>query len=138
MQSLRLQNRLHADYGFTTSTKENNMGKKIDWLYHRKNCTTCTKAEEWRGDDFQIVEQADARKERYDETAALKLARSMDRLIVAKGKAVHDLKLKDKPTDEEILALIMGPTGNLRAPAAKVGKTLLVGFSEEAYERVLG
>ena len=40
--------------------------------------------------------------------------------------------------DETILALIIGPTGNLRAPTAKVGKTLLVGFNAEAYDEVLG
>jgi hypothetical protein len=31
---------------------------------------------------------------------------------------------------------MLGPTGNLRAPTLKVGKTLLVGFNEEAYEGV--
>ena len=41
-------------------------------------------------------------------------------------------------TREEILSLLLGPTGNLRAPTARVGKTLLVGFSPEAYRQVLG
>ena len=38
----------------------------------------------------------------------------------------------------QLLARMIGPTGNLRAPTARVGRTLLVGFSEEAYRRVLG
>jgi hypothetical protein len=31
----------------------------------------------------------------------------------------------------------LGPTGNLRAPTAKVGKTLLVGFNDEVYNEAL-
>ncbi len=30
--------------------------------------------------------------------------------------------------DEDMLAVILGPTGNLRAPTIRVGKTLVVGF----------
>jgi hypothetical protein len=33
---------------------------------------------------------------------------------------------------------MLGSTGNLRAPTAVVGKTLLVGFNEESYSDVLG
>ena len=32
---------------------------------------------------------------------------------------------------------MLGPTGNLRAPVVKVGKTLLVGFNEDQYREVL-
>ena len=30
-------------------------------------------------------------------------------------------------------AKALGPTGNLRAPAIKMGKTWLIGFNEEVY-----
>jgi hypothetical protein len=33
---------------------------------------------------------------------------------------------------------ILGPSGNLRAPAMRMGKTWLVGYSEETYERLFG
>ena len=33
---------------------------------------------------------------------------------------------------------MLGPTGNLRAPCLRVGKTVLVGFNEEAYTAVFG
>ena len=33
---------------------------------------------------------------------------------------------------------LLGPTGNLRAPTARVGKTLVVGFNPEVYSEVLG
>ena len=32
---------------------------------------------------------------------------------------------------------MLGPTGNLRAPTVRSGKTLLVGFNEEKYAAVL-
>ena len=53
---------------------------------------------------------------------------------MAKGKKVltFDLK-KDPPSPAELEKVVLGPTGNLRAPAIKTGKTWLVGFHEEAY-----
>lgn len=32
---------------------------------------------------------------------------------------------------------MLGPTGNLRAPTLRVGRTLVVGFDEETYRKVL-
>jgi arsenate reductase-like glutaredoxin family protein len=81
----------------------------------------------------------DAKKERIGEKQALALARAMQKVVVAKGKKVvaFDLR-KSPPSDSELAAVIMGPTGNLRAPALKVGTTFLVGFNEEAYDSLLG
>ena len=62
------------------------------------------------------------------------MLKGVSTLIVAKGKSVVELDLKnEKPDNETILALLLGPTGNLRAPTARVGTTLLVGFSEQTY-----
>ena len=33
---------------------------------------------------------------------------------------------------------MLGPTGNLRAPAIRAGKTVLIGFNEEVFADVLG
>jgi arsenate reductase-like glutaredoxin family protein len=33
---------------------------------------------------------------------------------------------------------MLGPTGNLRAPTLVVGKTVLVGFNDEAYTEIFG
>ena len=62
----------------------------------------------------------------------------MDDIWVARGqKAVHvDLK-KSRPGKAELLALLLGPTGGLRAPTLRVGRTLLVGFNEKAYATAL-
>ncbi len=43
---------------------------------------------------------------------------------------------KDAPDDETLAGLVLGPTGNLRAPTLRTGTTLFVGFSEEAYRQL--
>jgi len=86
-----------------------------------------------------VREQGDAARERRGRDEALALARAVDRVIVAKGKKVvtFDMK-KDPPDDATLLAHLIGPTGNLRAPAIVKGKTLLIGFNDEAYRDGLG
>lgn len=60
-------------------------------------------------------------------------------VYAAKGKKVVHFNLKkDKPNDDELAKVLLGPTGNLRAPALRIGKTLLIGFDEETYQKVFG
>jgi len=41
----------------------------------------------------------------------------MSKLVVAKRKKVTEVNLKkDRPDDDELVRLLLGPTGNLRAP----------------------
>lgn len=80
----------------------------------------------------------DAKKEVHQKSHALELLSSSSRLHVARGKKVVDVDLKKSElTEDEILKLVLGPTGNLRAPTLRVGKTLVVGFNEEMYSSVL-
>lgn len=69
--------------------------------------------------------------------AARELIGNADELIVAKGRKVARITIGDSDTATAAAAML-GPTGNLRAPTLKVGRTLIVGFDEESYERVLG
>jgi arsenate reductase-like glutaredoxin family protein len=64
----------------------------------------------------------------------------MRELIVTKGKKITHFKLatKDRPGDDTLAAAMLGPTGNLRAPAIRKGKKLIVGFNEEAYGEFFG
>ena len=66
---------------------------------------------------------------------AAELVRQAAKVIVAKGKAVQEYT-GGKPS-AEVIGALLGPTGNLRAPTLRVGKTLLVGFSEEVYREQL-
>ena len=53
-------------------------------------------------------------------------------------KVIHLNIRKDNPAREEILDLVMGRSGTLRAPVIKHRNTLIVGFDEETYAKVLG
>jgi hypothetical protein len=56
----------------------------------------------------------------------------------AKGKTVVHLDLrKDKPDAATLTSVLLGPTGNLRAPTLRIGKTLIVGFDEATYQQFL-
>ena len=66
---------------------------------------------------------------------AKELAQAASKLIVAKGKKVSEFKTGKDVSDEAVDAML-GPTGNLRAPTIKVGKTLLVGFNEEPFSQI--
>jgi arsenate reductase-like glutaredoxin family protein len=70
---------------------------------------------------------------------ALELAKAAGKVIVMKGKKVttFDMK-KDKPSDKDLLEVMLGPTGNLRAPVVLRGKTVLVGFNQDVFDEVLG
>ena len=67
---------------------------------------------------------------------AVALASACDTLIVARGKKVTTFEVSANPGDEMVDAML-GPTGNLRAPTVRSGRTLLVGFNEEQYAAVL-
>ncbi|AMV28605.1 hypothetical protein VT84_29645 [Gemmata sp. SH-PL17] len=84
-----------------------------------------------------VTETVNATKVRYSADDALALLDGIDTLIAMKGPKVETFDLKnDRPDDATLLARLMGPTGNLRAPTARVGRTLVVGFNEEVYSRV--
>jgi arsenate reductase-like glutaredoxin family protein len=63
----------------------------------------------------------------------------VDELYATKGKKVIHVDLRrDKPDRATLESLLIGPSGNLRAPTLRRGRTLLVGFDEATYARVLG
>jgi len=114
--------------------------RSIDWLYHRNGCKTCQRAQEFfTKNKVSQPEYVDARKATIDGKGALKVARAAETIVAAKGSKVVHLKLRGtEVADKEIAAVVIGPTGNLRAPAFRVGKTLVIGFNPDAYKEVLG
>ncbi len=66
---------------------------------------------------------------------AADLVKKASKVIVAKGKKVSEFP-GGKATAEVVDAML-GPTGNLRAPTIRSGKTVLVGFDEETFAKVL-
>jgi hypothetical protein len=77
-------------------------------------------------------------KAKRGRTEALELARSADRIIAARGPTVTVFDMKDSPPDEAtLLKHLLGPTGNLRAPTMRFGKTLLIGFHPAEFDKFL-
>jgi arsenate reductase-like glutaredoxin family protein len=67
------------------------------------------------------------------------MARQARRLIAAKGKKVTTLELATaSPSDDVLADLMLGPTGNMRAPTLRVGETLLVGYNDAVFADIFG
>lgn len=100
---------------------------------------TCTKTQGFLAKHKVTVKtQADAKKATVKGAAALGVLDGVDDLYVAKGKKVVHVDLKKaKPPRAELLGLLLGPTGNLRAPTVRSGRTLVVGFDEATYAQLL-
>jgi arsenate reductase-like glutaredoxin family protein len=117
------------------------MSVKIDWYYHRNGCVTCGRSQAFLDQaGVTIAEQTIANKQKLSPTEAVQLARSVSDIWVTKGKKVIHLNLKkDDPSDADLKALLVGPSGNLRAPVIRRGKKLFVGFDAAAFaEPLLG
>ena len=65
------------------------------------------------------------------------MAKAASQVVVCKGKKISKWKPGGRAS-AEILAAMLGPTGNLRAPTIQVGKTVVVGFHDEVYQEILG
>ncbi len=87
----------------------------------------------------ETVRLVDARKTTLKLKDGLALLDGADELYAAKGKKVERVDLRHGRPDKATLErLLLGPTGNLRAPTLKVGRTLVVGFDEATYRKVFG
>ncbi|MBC2714016.1 MAG: hypothetical protein HF978_01795 [Desulfobacteraceae bacterium] len=88
-------------------------------------------------DEKQVIIKAtvNARKERIDADAAWDLLQSATSITTAKGKKIRDW---NPETDDkaDILKQVMGPSGNLRAPALRIKDTFVIGFNKELYDQV--
>lgn len=112
--------------------------KSLDWMYHRTSCDTCARAQEFlTRKKIRVNTIVDARKQRMPRSEAIKLASNINEIYATKHRKVLHIDLKhSKPNDNVLADILLGPTGNLRAPALKVGSTLVVGFDEQLYDNL--
>jgi hypothetical protein len=82
-----------------------------------------------------VKEQVSASK-KLGESDAKSLIKGAKKIYVAKGKQLEEFP--GGSAKKEIVEKLLGATGNLRAPTVKVGTTLLVGFNDEVYAKILG
>jgi hypothetical protein len=79
--------------------------------------------------DLEAKEKVPASKKLQADDAAEMLS-TAKKLIAIKGKKISEFELNGE-ANEDAVAAMLGPTGNLRAPTIRVGKTIIVGFNEE-------
>jgi hypothetical protein len=86
-----------------------------------------------------VRETVSAAKQRFGAKEVAGLFAGATKLVVAKGKQVLERDLKREPLGaEELAELVLGPTGNLRAPTVRVGTSWFVGFHPELYAETFG
>lgn len=111
--------------------------KKADWYYVRTGCTACSKVNGFlEAEGIEVAERVPASRKLQAGDAEVLLA-DASKLIAAKGKQLSEFDVSGAVPQEAVEAML-GPTGNLRAPTIRVGKTLLVGFNQDAFEAVFG
>ncbi len=86
-----------------------------------------------------VRETVDAKKTRFGQADLDEVFDGIREVVVAKGKrhVTFDL-VRGEHEPGELARAVLGPSGNLRAPAIRVGQKMLVGFSEEVYADVFG
>jgi hypothetical protein len=99
---------------------------------------TCGRTQEFLAKAGVIPKtQEDAKKKTRGADGARDLLKEADEIYIAKGKNVVHFDLKtEKP--ETVVPMMLGPTGNLRAPTLRKGRTLMVGFDKATYEKLFG
>ena len=61
------------------------------------------------------------------------LLKGVTKLVGARGKKIIELDPSDSETRGDLEKLVIGPSGNLRAPAARAGNKFLVGYNDEMW-----
>lgn len=80
-----------------------------------------------------------AGKEPVTGNAALALLEGVTELVATKGRKVERFDLRgDRPSDADLLAVVLGRSGKLRAPAMRTGATLVVGYNATLLESLFG
>lgn len=80
----------------------------------------------------------DAKKTRFGADELDAVFDGATKIVAGKGKKSVEFAPKRDDFDRAAFEkAVLGPSGNLRAPAARIGKTWLVGFNDEAWSAAL-
>ncbi len=111
---------------------------QIDWFYDRgKGCPACTKVNAYLATRGHTVRESVPASRKLQAADCRDLAKQANRLIAMKGKQVNEFDISSS-LNEDALNAMLGPTGNMRAPLIRLGKTLLVGYNEGIFDQVMG
>jgi len=110
----------------------------INWAYFRKGCASCQKAQESLGrTDVEIKTEVNARQEPLEAQKAWDLLADSQKILIASGNKIREYSPQQDKKDE-ILKIVLGRSGTLRAPTLKIGNTLYIGYNNEMYDQLVG
>ncbi|MBU0908240.1 MAG: hypothetical protein KKA54_09500 [Proteobacteria bacterium] len=110
----------------------------INWAYFRKGCASCQKAQESLGrTKIQIKKEVNARQEPLEAQKTWDLLADSNKILIASGNKIREYS-PGPDKKEEILKIVLGRSGTLRAPTLKIGNTFYIGYSNEMYDELVG
>lgn len=83
-----------------------------------------------------ITAEDDARKVRIERGEAWAKLQTADKIYATKGRKLLEWE-PSAETQDEILDVVIGRSGNLRAPTIYVNNVYIVGFDEAVYQQYL-
>ncbi len=82
--------------------------------------------------------KVDARKTRLGPSDLKPVLAGVKTVLASNGRTVHRFDLDAGDHDRtELLAAMIGPTGNLRAPTLRRGKMLVVGYHADSLKELV-
>lgn len=84
-----------------------------------------------------ITETVDANKVKLADEQAWEVLAGSREIVVGRGKKFL-VFTPSASSRNEILQHCLGRTGNLRAPALKVGSRMIIGYNDDMYQKYLG
>eukprot|EP00762_Andalucia_godoyi_P000961 ANDGO_03889.mRNA.1 hypothetical protein len=114
----------------------------VSLYYHRKNCATCGKSDDFLAKTGVIIPESsrrDATKNRVSPAEALEIVQHSacgQVLVAGRAGAVQTLvpNADGRWDGTALKSTVVGPSGFLRAPTIIKDKTMIVGFSSDAYK----
>ena len=114
------------------------MSRSINWYYFRKGWTSCKKASDFMDAHRLVPDDVVPASRKLGREDAAELAAKAKTVIVAKGKKLDTFKVTKKQPSDETVDAMLGPTGNLRAPTIRNGKTVVVGYNDDGEVNIFG
>ena len=83
-----------------------------------------------------IKETVDAKKNKLTGAESWDLIKNAREIIVGRGKK-YEVFVPTDANRDDILSRCLGRTGNLRAPALKIGDRFIIGFNDDMFQEFI-
>ncbi len=108
----------------------------IEWGYLRSGWTSCKKTQEFlEKKSVEIKEKVNGNKVKYEDKKTWDILKNYKKAVVAKGKKIVEFEITPE-NKNEILKVVSGRTGKMRAPAIGSGDVIFVGYNDTIYNNI--